>query len=53
MLNQRVKTGEGENCMSPHYQFMYSQLPGWCYKQVASHVVAFLFSHTLEHILLP
>lgn len=32
--------------VSPHYQFMYSRLPEWCYKQVALHVVAFLFSHT-------
>lgn len=25
---------------------MYSQLPQWCYKRVALHVVAFLLSHT-------
>lgn len=47
MQNQKVKTaGEETFACAASLLFVCCQLPERCYKRVASHVVAFLFSHT-------
>lgn len=51
--NQKVKTAGGESlCESSHCQFMYSQLPKWCFQQVALQIIAFLplIVHPLTHV---